>query len=202
MKKSIFYGYEKYFSQLKDVKPEDLNASLKVTIKIDSDDSGVKRGFLSGNEREKPPLIDLNFINIEGIKDHNKDLLIMKGIEYYLFVLYAQWKAQYGYRKYNDLVDYVGVKYIITQNIDKLEITPKVKDPALINTLLFNVFIALESKLSKRFENEEANHWWAFTQKVDQFGIRILTDIDQEKSIRVPVFSFINSIYKIGLPIK
>ena len=202
MKESIFYGYEKYFSQLKDVKPINLNESLKVTIKIDSDDSSVKRGFFSSHERDKPPLIDFDFINIDGIIDQNKDLLIVKGIEYYLLVLYAQWKAQYGYRKYSDLVDYIGEEYIITQKIDKLEIIPKVKDPALINTLLFNLLVALESTISKKFENEEANHWWAFTQKVEQFGIRILTDIDQDKSIRVPVFSFINSIYKIGLPIK
>ena len=199
-KQSIYSGYENYFKELKNIKPIDLTDYLKVTIRISKDDSNIKRSLFSGREIEKPPIVDMRFIHIEGLGFHNKDLLIIKGIEYYLLAFYAQWKSQYRYRRYSDLVNYLGNDYEITQNIDHLEITPNVTDPALINSLFLNLFVALKIKLSDSFENEETSRWWGFIQRVDQFGVRILDDIDQRKSIKIPAFSFINSIYKIGLP--
>lgn len=202
MGKSIYSGYEDYLSTIKGLNLQELNKTLRVTIKINKDDPGIKkRGFLSSPDKEKPPIIDKENIEIEGLDFDNSDLMIIKGIEYYLLTMYAQWKSQYTHRKYSDLVGYIGDSYVITQNVDKFDTEPEITNSSLRNTLLFNLFIILEDKISSNFDENEASKWWAFLQKVKQQGHQIISDIDRRRSVTIPTFSFINNIYKIDLPL-
>ena len=205
MRKSIYHGYEDYFKDIKGLNLDELNRTLKVTVNINKDDPGIKkRGFLSSPDTDKPPIIDRQNIIIEGLNFVNKDLLIIKGIEYYLLAMYAQWKSQDTHRKYSDLVGYIGNTYQISQNKSTLVIEPEIINRSLRNTLLANLFIHLEDEISSNFNVNEANKWWTFLQKTKQYGSQILLDIDRTNYLNPtvkPTFQFVNSIYKVNLPL-
>jgi hypothetical protein len=202
MVQSIFFDFIQHFSAISGLNTEDLKKTLKVTIKIDKDDPGIKkRGFLSSPETDKPPILDKENIIIEGFDFDNLDLIVIKGVEYYMLCMYSQWKSQYNYRKYSDLSGYIGNSYEVSQDVGELHIKPEVINSSLRNTLLFNLFINLDGKISSKFDENKASKWWAFLQKVNQHGQQIIYDIDRRGSITVPTFSFINSMYKIDLPL-